>query len=47
MQTPTAERGQSKTLLNTCIAHSNTSDLLLSNHASDWLSEDFDKKEPI
>ena len=36
--------GHSETLLNACIAHSNSSDLLLSNNASDWLSGDFDKK---
>ena len=36
--------GHSETLLNTCIAHSNSADLLLSNNASDWLSGDFDNK---
>ena len=36
--------GHSETLLNTCIAHSNSADLLLSNNASDCLSGDFDKK---
>ena len=36
--------GHSETLLNTCIAHSNSADLLLSNNASDWLSGDFDYK---
>ena len=43
---PTAKKGggHSETLLNTCIAHSNSADLLLSNNASDWLSGDFDKK---
>ena len=42
---PYSKKGaQSETLLNTCIAHSNSSDLLLSNNASDWLSEDFDNK---
>ena len=30
--------GQSETLLNTCIAHSNSADLLLFNNASGWLS---------
>ena len=36
----TAKRGDIvKRLLNTCIAHSNSADLLLSNNASDWLSE--------
>ena len=39
-----AKRGQSETLLNTCIAHSNSADLLLFNNASDWLSRDFDNK---
>ena len=34
--------GHSEMLLNTCIAHSNSADLLLSNDASDWLSGDFD-----
>ena len=34
--------GHSETLLDTCIAHSNSADLLLSNNASDWLSGDFD-----
>ena len=34
--------GHSETLLNTCIAHSNSADLLLSNNASDWLSGDID-----
>ena len=38
------KEGHSETLLNTCIAHSNSADLLLSNNASDWLSGDFDKK---
>ena len=33
---------QSETLLNTCIAHSNSADLLLSNNSSDWLSGKFD-----
>ena len=37
--------GQNETLLNTCIAHSNSADLLLSNNASDWLSEDFNKSQ--
>ena len=38
---PTAKRGDIvKRLLNTCIAHSNSADLLLSNNASDWLSRD-------
>ena len=37
--------GHGETLLNACIAHSNSADLLLSNNASDWLSGDFDKKE--
>ena len=42
---PTAKKGgHSETLLNACIAHSNSADLLLSNNASDWLSDDFDKK---
>ena len=36
--------GHSETLLSTCIAHSNSADLLLSNNASDWLSGDFDNK---
>ena len=36
--------GHSETLLNTCIAHSNSADLLLSNNASDWLSGHFDNK---
>ena len=36
--------GHSETLLNACIAHSNSADLLLSNNASDWLSGDSDKK---
>ena len=36
--------GHGETLLNTCIAHSNSADLLLSNNASDWLSGDFDEK---
>ena len=36
--------GHSETLLNVCIAHSNSADLLLSNNASDWLSGGFDKK---
>ena len=36
--------GHSETLLNTCIAHSTSADLLLSNNASDWLSGDFDNK---
>ena len=36
--------GHSETLLNACIAHSNSADLLLSNITSDWLSGDFDKK---
>ena len=36
------KEGHSETLLNTCIAHSNSADLLLSNNASDWLSGDFD-----
>ena len=41
----TAKRGGIvKRLLNTCIAHSNSADLLLSNNASDWLSGDFDNK---
>ena len=35
--------GHSETLLNACIAHSNSADLLLSNNASDWLSGDFDE----
>ena len=35
--------GHSETLLNACIAHSNSADLL-SNNASDWLSGDFDEK---
>ena len=35
------KRGQSETLLNTCIAHSNNADLLLFNNACDWLSRDF------
>ena len=40
---PTAKRGgQSETILNTCIAHSN---LLLFNNVSDWLSGDFDKSQ--
>ena len=30
--------GRGETLLNKCIAHSNSADLLLSNIASDWLS---------
>ena len=34
--------GQSETLLNTCIAHSNRPYLFLINNASDWLSEDVD-----
>ena len=34
---PTAQRGNA-------IAHSNSTDLLLSNNASDWLSGDFDNK---
>ena len=42
---PTAKKGgHSETLLNACIAHSNSAHLLLSNNASDWLSDDFDKK---
>ena len=36
--------GHSETLLNTCIVHSNSADLLLSNNASDRLSGDFDNK---
>ena len=36
--------GHSETLLNACIAQSNSADLLLSNNASDWLSGDFDEK---
>ena len=36
--------GQIETQLNTCIAHSNSADLLLFNNVSDWLSEDFDNK---
>ena len=36
--------GHSETLLNECIAHSNSVDLLLSNNASDWLSGHFDNK---
>ena len=36
--------GHSETLINTCIAHSNSADLLLSNNASDWLSGDIDNK---
>ena len=36
--------GHSETLLDGCIAHSNSADPLLSNNASDWLSGDFDKK---
>ena len=36
--------GQSETLLNTCIAHSNSADLLLFNNASDWLSGDLDNE---
>ena len=36
--------GHSETLLNTCIAHSNSAYLLVSNNASDWLSGDFDNK---
>ena len=36
--------GESETLLNTCIAHSNSADLLLFNNASDSLSGDFDNK---
>ena len=36
--------GHSETLLNTCIAHSISADLLLSKSASDWLSGDFDNK---
>ena len=39
--------GQIETLLNTCNAHSNSAYLLLFNNAFDWLSENFDKKEPI
>ena len=43
---PTAKKGDIvKRLLNTCIAHSNSADLLLSNNASDWLSGDFDKNQ--
>ena len=34
----------SETLLNTCIAHSNSADLLLSHNASGWLSGDFYNK---
>ena len=42
---PYSEKGgHSETLLNACIAHSNSADLLLSSNASDWLSGDFDKK---
>ena len=37
--------GPSETLLNTCIAHSNSADLLLFNNASDWRSEDFDNNK--
>ena len=36
--------GYSETLLNTCIAHSNSADLILSNNAFDWLSGDFNNK---
>ena len=36
--------GQSETLLNTCVAQSNSADLLLFNNASDWLSGDLDNK---
>ena len=39
------EGKQSETLLNTCIAHSNSADLLLINNASDWLSGDFDNSQ--
>ena len=42
MSLPTAKGGgQSETVLNTCIAHSNSANLLLFNNASDWLSKDF------
>ena len=42
---PTAKRGGIvKRLLKTCIAHSNSADLLLFNKASDWLSGDFDNE---
>ena len=42
---PSGKKGRhSETLLNTCIAHSNSADLLSSNNASDWLSGDFDNK---
>ena len=42
---PTAKRGDIvKRLLNLCIAHFNSADLLLSNNASDWLNGDFDNK---
>ena len=45
LYTPYSKKGgHSETLLNTCIAHSNSADLLLSNNASDRLSGDFDKK---
>ena len=37
--------GHSERLLNTCIAHSNTADLLLFDNASNWLSGDFDNKK--
>ena len=44
--TPYSKKGgQSETLLNTCIAHSNSADLLLFNDAFDWLSGDFDKSQ--
>ena len=41
---PYSKKGHSETLLSTCIAHSDSADLLLSDNASDWLSGDFHKK---
>ena len=42
---PTAKKGgHSETLLNTCIAHSNSANLPLFNNASDWLRGDFDNE---